>query len=76
MFSRFLFYFCQSFDAFGAKGLRNLAPLFKDGNLLEIRLEFAIGCPHGEASVMSKCGCFSTVFTFCHYYYFLSKLLP
>jgi hypothetical protein len=73
MFSKLLLYFCQSFDALSAQGLGNLTPLFKDGNLLEVRLELAVGCPHGKASVMPKSGGFSTVFTFCHCYNFLSN---
>jgi len=58
------FHHCS--DAFGAKHLFHQSAAFQNRHPLQIRVEGPVSCALGEASVMSKYGRFSTLFTLCH----------
>jgi hypothetical protein len=58
--------FAERLDALGAQGLPDQAALFQDGNLLQVRLELAVGCAQGERAAVSEGGCLAAGVTFSH----------
>ena len=53
-------------DALGAQRLLRLGAILKNGNLLQIRQELAVGSPQGERAVVTKSGGLATVSAFSH----------
>jgi hypothetical protein len=56
----------ERLDALGAQGLLDQAALFHHGNLLQIRLELAVGCTQGERAAVSEGGCLAAGVAFSH----------
>ena len=63
---RFLLAFYHCPQAACANSLTNLFTFFKDGNFLKIRFEHTICSTHGETSIVTKSGLFSTNFALRH----------
>jgi hypothetical protein len=59
--------FAERLDALGAQGLLDHAALFQHGNLLQIRLELAVGCAQGERAAVSEGGCLAAGVAFSHF---------
>jgi hypothetical protein len=59
--------FAERLDALGAQGLLDHAALFQYGNLLQIRLELAVGCAQGERAAVSEGGCLAAGVAFSHF---------
>jgi hypothetical protein len=58
--------FAERFDAFGAQGFLDQAALFHQGNLLQVRLELAVGCTLGERAAVPEGGRLAAVVAFSH----------
>lgn len=58
--------FAERLDALGAQGLLDETALFHHGNLLQVRLELAVGCTLGERAAVSEGGCLAAGVTFSH----------
>ena len=58
--------FAERLDALGTQDLLDETTLFHHGNLLQVRLELAVGCAQGERAAVSEGGCFAAGVTFSH----------
>ena len=58
--------FAERLDALGAQDLLDEATLFHYRNLLQVRLELAVGCAQGERAAMPEGGCLAAGVTFSH----------
>ena len=58
--------FAECLNALGAQDLLDQTALFHDGNLLQVRLELAVGCAQGERAAVPEGGCLAAGVTFSH----------
>ena len=58
--------FAERLDALGTQDLLDETTLFHHGNLLQVRLELAVGCAQGERAAMPEGGCLAAGVAFSH----------